>query len=453
MAVYARLFMVKHSVTFARALGHVARGHCARDAGSTRFATNNNRPAAWRHRFARGEAILLPEAVPIPSGSGTAGADGNVGASGGAAVVIAGTRPECIKLAPLIRQLDARGRLRVYVVNSGQHLDAVRQTFARFGICCDIDLAALPAHPNLVAACTQLRDRLHAVLGRLQPAFTVVQGDTLTAYAGARAGRDAGSIVAHVEAGLRTDSMSDPFPEEWFRRRIARTADLHFAPTRSAEMNLVREGTDPRTIHRVGNTGIDALRALLDHRPRLHLRLRSVPLPQRVVVTLHRRENWEAGAEIVCDALLDLVAQRPELSVLLPVHPNPRIAWRLHRRLGAHPAFTLVDPLPYPEFVRLAAGAALLISDSGGIQEEAPHLGVPLLVPRANTERGESLATGFVRLVAIDRERIVEAALEMLSAPRQRPLPFDADAPFGAGDAATRIVDVLERFAPAARAH
>jgi UDP-N-acetylglucosamine 2-epimerase (non-hydrolysing) len=398
----------------------------------------------------RGKAILHPKVLPVAPGAAVARADRTGGASGGAAVVIAGTRPECIKLAPLIRRLEARGRLRVCVVNSGQHADAVRQTFARFGIHCDIDLAPLPAYPNLVAACTQLRDRLRAVLGRLQPAVTVVQGDTLTAYAGARAGRDAGSIVAHVEAGLRTESMSDPFPEEWFRRRIARAADLHFAPSLSAEMNLLREGTDPRTIHRVGNTGIDTLRALLDDRPRLHLH--AVPRPQHVLVTLHRRENWDRNAEIVCDALLDLVARRPALSVLLPVHPNPRIARRLHRRLGAHPSFTLVDPLPYPEFVRQAAGAALIISDSGGIQEEAPHLGVPLLVPRANTERAESLATGFVRLVAIDRERIVEAALAMLAAPRQRPLPFDADAPFGAGDAATRIVDVLERTVPIARA-
>jgi UDP-N-acetylglucosamine 2-epimerase (non-hydrolysing) len=419
-----------------------------RDAGCTRFAPDKSTtPTAWRHRLVRGKTILVPQALPAPSGAHRAR---NRDANGGTAVLIAGTRPECIKLAPLIQRLDARGRLRAYVVNSGQHADAVRQTFARFGIRCDIDLAALPAHPNLVAACTQMRDRLSAVLGRLQPAVTVVQGDTLTAYAGARAARAAGSVVAHVEAGLRTDSVSDPFPEEWFRRRIARTAHLHFAPSRSAEINLLREGTDPRTIHRVGNTGIDALRALLAARTNLHLHAGTPP--QRVLVTLHRRENWDRNAEIVCDALLDLVGCRPSLQVLFPVHPNPRIARRLHRRLGAHPAFTLTSPLPYPEFVRYAAGAALIISDSGGIQEEAPHLGVPLLVPRANTERGESLATGFVRLVATDRERIVEAALEMLSAPRQRPLPFDAEAPFGAGDAAIRIVDILEQTLPAVRA-
>ncbi len=357
--------------------------------------------------------------------------------------MIAGTRPECIKLAPVIVALAGRDALSVVVVNSGQHPDAVRQTFARFGIRCDIDVPALPALPNLLAACERLRGRLADVIGRMRPAFTLVQGDTLTAYAGARAGRDAGCRVAHVEAGLRTDTLADPFPEEWFRRRIARNADLHFAPSRSAVANLVREGTDPGTIHRVGNTGIDSLRALLEEMG--NLPVQSATQSDRVLVTLHRRENWGDNADIVCDALLDLVARKPALRVLFPVHPNPRIALRLRRRLGGHAAFQLVPPLPYPEFVRHAAAAALIISDSGGIQEEAPHLGVPLLVPRVNTERGECLATGFVRLVAIDRQRIVAAALAMLAAPRRTPLPFNAEAPFGAGDAAVRIADVLER--------
>jgi UDP-N-acetylglucosamine 2-epimerase (non-hydrolysing) len=365
------------------------------------------------------------------------------GIAKGVALVIAGTRPECIKLAPVISALAARGELSVILVNSGQHSGAVRQTFARFGIRCDIDLPALPALPNLRAACEHMRGHLAAVIGHLRPAFTVVQGDTLTAYAGARAGRDVGCRVAHVEAGLRTETLADPFPEEWFRRRIARSADLHFAPSRSAVVNLLREGTDARAIHRVGNTGIDSLRALLDESG--NLPVQTAMRPDRVLVTLHRRENWGDNADIVCDALIELAARKPALRVLFPIHPNPRMALRLRRRLGSHAAFRLVDPLPYPEFVRRAAGAALIISDSGGIQEEAPHLGVPLLVPRVNTERGECLATGFVRLVAIDRQQIVTAALAMLAAPRRAPLPFDANAPFGAGDAAVRIADVLER--------
>lgn len=327
----------------------------------------------------------------------------------------------------------------VVVANSGQHRDAVWHTLATFGIHCDIDVAARPAAANLRVACDYMTKQLRDVIARLRTDAVVVQGDTLTAYAGARAGHAAGSRVVHVEAGLRTDSVMDPFPEEWFRRRIAKLAALHFAPSLSAVAHLQREGVDPATIHRVGNTGIDSLRSLLEREPRPGLPTAA----SRILVTLHRRENWDRGAEIFCDALLEVVARRPELSVLLPVRPNPRIANRLRRRLGSHRSFDLVAPLPYAEFIRAAATSVLVISDSGGIQEEAPHLGVPLLVPRVNTERGESLATGFVRLVAIDRQQLVASALAMLDAPRRPPLPFDGRAPFGDGRAALRITKVL----------
>ncbi len=357
-------------------------------------------------------------------------------------LVVAGTRPECIKLAPVIAALSARGSFVVVVVNSGQHREAVRQTFASFGIRTDIELAQLPAQPNLGAACAHLRASLRAVVTRLAPTIALVQGDTLTAYAGARAAHDAGCVVGHVEAGLRTDSIRDPFPEEWFRRRIARSADVHFAPSASALANLVAEGVPRAAIHRVGNTGIDTLRDELDGARGLRL-LAAAPRTQ-VLVTLHRRENCDEHADVVCDALIDLVAARPELTVLFPVHPNPRIARRVRRRLEGHAAFHLAEPLPYRSFIRRAAGAALIISDSGGIQEEAPHLGVPLLVPRANTERPESVATALVRLVRVDRALLVAAACEMLDAPRRAPLPFDDDAPYGAGDAAQRIVHVLD---------
>jgi UDP-N-acetylglucosamine 2-epimerase (non-hydrolysing) len=355
-------------------------------------------------------------------------------------LVIAGTRPECIKLAPLVRRLATRSALRTVLVNSGQHAGAVRQTFGTFGIRCDLELAPLPPLPSLGAACRAAEAQLATAIARVRPAVVVVQGDTLTAFAGARAGHLAGRPVAHVEAGLRTDSASDPFPEEWFRRRIARYAALHFAPSRSAESNLVAEGVDRATIHRVGNTGIDTLRTLLEQRGRHE----AAGPRNRVLVTLHRRENWDGRADIVCDALIELASRRPELAWTVPVHPNPRVANRIRRRLEGRAGFRLVAPMSYPEFIGVAADAALIISDSGGIQEEAPHLGVPLLVPRSNTERPEGIATGFVRLVPTDRTAIVREALAMLAAPRGTALPFDDRAPFGAGDAAARIVDVLE---------
>jgi UDP-N-acetylglucosamine 2-epimerase (non-hydrolysing) len=354
--------------------------------------------------------------------------------------IVVGTRPEAIKLAPLIHVVVERNELGLHLINSGQHPAAVRHTLAGFGIACDTELSALPALPNVLAASRHLRAALRSALRRIAPSAVLVQGDTLSAYAGARAAHDCTLPVAHVEAGLRTANAADPFPEEWFRRQIARHAQWHFAPCRSALENLRVEGIEAAQVHRVGNTGIDTLRALLE---RTGIQ-RGRALTRNVMVTLHRRENWDAKAEIFCDALIDLAARHPDLHIVFPVHPNPRIAKRIRRRLGSHISIQLVDPMEYPEFIRMVAAAALVISDSGGIQEEAPHLGTPLLVPRSNTERPECLATGFVQLVALERERIVEAAGAMLAQPRRAPLPFDDAAPFGAGDASLRIAAVLE---------
>jgi UDP-N-acetylglucosamine 2-epimerase (non-hydrolysing) len=358
-----------------------------------------------------------------------------------ALLVIAGTRPECIKLAPIVRELAHRRVIASVVVNSGQHADAVRRTFGEFGVKCDLELPPLPAMPNLGTATRHLVRALRGVIEQHRPAMAIVQGDTLTAYAGARAGAEAGCPVVHVEAGLRAPSVADPFPEEWFRRRIARHADVHFAPCLSAHRNLLAEGTPPERIHHVGNTGIDSLRHLLAQETS---RSAAPAARNQVLVTLHRRENWDGKADIICDALIALARRRPDLNMLVPVHPNPRIAPRLRHRLCGEPNFALVAPMAYREFIAAAASAALIISDSGGIQEEAPHLGVPLLVPRSCTERPEGVATGFVRLVAVDREAIVREALEMLAALQASALPFDRAAPFGDGAAAARIVDVLE---------
>jgi len=356
-------------------------------------------------------------------------------------MVIAGTRPECIKLAPVIWRLGMQRGLRVVVVNSGQHPRMVERIFEEFGIRCDFALAALPSFRRLAESYDQLAEELSAVLARVRPELVLVQGDTLTAYAGARVAHQAGYRVGHVEAGLRTDSPRDPLPEEWFRRQIARFADLHFAPCRSAVDHLVAENIDPAAIHHVGNTGIDSLAWVLEE---LGLDPLSAPLPDRLVlVTLHRRENYDCNAEIVCDSLCEIAASRKDLRMVFPVHPNPRVAEPVRRRLHSLSACALVEPMNYREFIGHAARAALIISDSGGIQEEAPHLGTPLIVPRDNTERPEGIATGFVRLVSIAPGAITRAALDMLALPRRRALPFDRSAPFGAGDAGALIVDVL----------
>jgi UDP-N-acetylglucosamine 2-epimerase (non-hydrolysing) len=357
-------------------------------------------------------------------------------------LIIAGTRPECIKLVPVIRALTARGALRVRVVNSGQHRDGVRDVLATFGLRADVELDGLAPGASLRAHSDRLRGRLRSLIDEVLPAWVVVQGDTLTAYAAARAGSESGCRVAHVEAGLRTESVRDPFPEEWFRRRIARLAHLHFAPSASAVDNLLREGIEPGSIHRTGNTAIDSLRDLMGN---WAVEPGTVAQPRdTVLVTLHRRENWGGSVDAICDALLDIAARRPALRFVFPVHPNPRVAPRIRDRLEGRRGFRLVPPMSYRAFVRAAADAALIISDSGGVQEEAPHLGTPVLVPRANTERPEAVATGFVRLIAADRDVLVAAALTALAAPRRPGLPFDDAAPFGAGDSGPRIAAILE---------
>ena len=311
------------------------------------------------------------------------------GASAQTILIVAGTRPECIKLAPIVHALAGHRELDAIVVNSGQHADAVRRTFGGFGVTCDVTLPAYAGSPNLVSSTRRMEHLLEGVINHARPAMVLVQGDTLTAFAGARAARAAAVPLIHVEAGLRAPTVTDPFPEEWFRRRIARHTDLHFAPSATACRNLLDEGVTQHAIHHVGNTGIYSLRALLAQEGVLGP---AAAVSPHVLVTLHRRENWDNNADIVCNALLALAARHPALRFVLPVHPNPRIATRLRRRLGDHPRFDLVAPMEYRAFVTMAATAALVISDSGGIQEEAPHLGVPLLVPRNCTERPEGVA-------------------------------------------------------------
>jgi UDP-N-acetylglucosamine 2-epimerase (non-hydrolysing) len=359
-------------------------------------------------------------------------------------IVVAGTRPECIKLAPLLHALRGHPDFATTLVNAGQHRDAVRRCLAEFGLRADIELPALKPASNMATAHAALKQSLTEVLTHDEAATVIVQGDTLTAYSAARAASAAGHRVAHIEAGLRTNDALEPFPEEWFRRRIARYADLHFTPSRIAVENLLAEGIDAACIHHVGNTGIDSLYRVLREPGAVRGDRRA---RNTVLVTLHRRSNYDRNCAIVCTALLALAAQRPELRFLFPVHPNPRVSAQVRRLLGTHPRFHLVEPMAYRHFIECAARAALIVSDSGGIQEEAAHLGTPLLVPRTNTERPECLATGFVRLVTVERSALLAVAQDALDAPRRVPLAIDERAPFGAGDAAARIVGVLESIA------
>lgn len=359
---------------------------------------------------------------------------------------VAGTRPEAIKLAPVIMELARRGQHPVLVA-TGQHRELLDGALAAFGLVADHDLAVMrpgQAPADVVGALVPALARLFAA-GR--PAAVVVQGDTTTAFAGAQAAAYARAPLAHVEAGLRSGG-DEPFPEEMHRRAIAQLADLHFAPTAAARAALVAEGIPAGAIHVTGNTGIDALRAMA-------ARLRSEPwlaaaqarrfseidsARPMLLATIHRRENHGHRLAAVLAALDQL---RGEAEIVLPVHPHPAVAGPVWRALGQRDNVHLLPPLDYAAFVWLMERATLVLTDSGGVQEEAPALGLPVLVLRAVTERREGLATGNARLVGTETAEIVAAARELLADGQALARMSKAALPYGDGDAARRIGDVL----------
>jgi len=359
--------------------------------------------------------------------------------------LVVGTRPECLKLASVAKALRRHGGSASLLINSGQHRAMVERTLAQHDLAAEF-AAVQCASGSLSATLQRLRAAIRTCLRDAAATMAVAQGDTSTAYATALAARDLGLPLAHVEAGLRTNHPLRPFPEEHFRRRIARLADLHLAPTASAERNLIAEGIAPSRIHRAGQTSIDLLRDTVLN-PCAESELPALPAtPHLIVLTLHRRENYGRGLDVVCAAVLDLLAARPDVGILCPVHPNPAVGARIRQHLSAHPRIVLTEPLDFRPFITLLARATLAITDSGGIQEEAPYLGTPILIARENTERPESLALGSASLVAVDAASIVAAACHLLDAPRPSALPFDASAPYGDGHAGTRIAEHLIAF-------
>ncbi len=361
-------------------------------------------------------------------------------------IILAGTRPECLKLISLVRAARARLGDRVALVSSGQHPQMVRDTLAAWDMAPDLELRAFHGAGSLSAHVRWMRDQVVAAASALGAGAIVVQGDTSSAYAGALAARLGSLQLVHVEAGLRTADPMRPFPEEVFRRRIGRLAHWHFAPTARAARNLLDEGVPAARVQCPGNTGVDALRLALEsheHIEDIHWRHRFQSL---TVLTLHRRENYGPRLEQICFGVLDLLTRHPAMGVVCPVHPNPAVGARVRRSLSGHPRILLTAPLDYRPFVRLLSEARLVVTDSGGIQEEAPYLGVPVVVARENTERPEALAGGFTRLVAADRGAVLQACEDLLARPRPAPVAFDANAPFGDGHAGDRIAQWLDRW-------
>lgn len=367
-------------------------------------------------------------------------------------MVVFGTRPEAIKMAPVVHALQRDPRIATEVVVTAQHRQMLDQVLELFRIVPAEDLDLMRPGQGLVDLFARVLQGMHDVLERRQPDLLLVHGDTSTTFASALAAFYRHVPVAHVEAGLRTGDMRAPWPEEMNRRLTGPLAALHFAPTGSSRRNLAREGIH-EGVHVTGNTVIDALLEVAE-RLRNDVTLASdiaarFPFlsPQRrmVLVTAHRRENFGAGFERICLALRDIAEQR-DIDIVYAVHLNPNVQEPVRRILGDCPRVHLVEPQDYLPFVWLATRCHFVLTDSGGIQEEAPSLGKPVLVLREVTERPEAVDAGTVRLVGTDRERIVSEALRLLDDPDAHARMAQAHNPYGDGRAAARIATIVADY-------
>jgi UDP-N-acetylglucosamine 2-epimerase (non-hydrolysing) len=362
--------------------------------------------------------------------------------------VVFGTRPEAIKLAPVVLELRRRPGCEVAVCVTAQQREMLDQVLELFGIAPDVDLDLMRPNQSLADFAGRAIPALEAALGELAPDMVLVQGDTSTTLYAALAAFYRQTPVAHVEAGLRTRDLYSPFPEEANRVLTAGLATLHFPPTERAAGNLLREGHPPDRVLVTGNTGIDALLMIAARADggllRPILGPRADDGSRVVLVTAHRRESFGEGFASLCRAIADLVESRPEVLFVYPAHLNPNVqdpVGRILRPLAERADNLLIPaPLPYLEFVTLMKRSHLILTDSGGIQEEAPSLGKPVLVMRDTTERQEAIEAGTARLVGTSRERIVEGTARLLDDPAAYRAMANAANPFGDGRAAERIV-------------
>jgi UDP-N-acetylglucosamine 2-epimerase (non-hydrolysing) len=364
-------------------------------------------------------------------------------------LVIFGTRPEAIKLFPVVRALQALPGIRVRTCVTAQHRGLLDQVLAIADLRPDLDLDIMEPGQSLDRLTARLLVGLGEVMDAERPDLAIVQGDTATAMAGALAAYYRRIPVAHVEAGLRSGDIYHPWPEEVNRRIVAPIAALHFAPTDTAAQALRRENVDPEHVHVTGNTVIDALHwtearvaadpalasGLDDFAERLGGR-------RLVLVTTHRRENFGDGMNAIARAI-GRIADRPDVSVLFPMHPNPHVSAAMDAVLGERANVARIAPLDYPHFVRALSLCDLVLTDSGGVQEEAPALGKPVLVMRETTERPEGVAAGTARLVGTDEDRIVSEVSMLLDDSEAYAAMARAHNPFGDGHAAARIAGII----------
>ena len=360
---------------------------------------------------------------------------------------IFGTRPEAIKLCPVVLKL--RDRFEVQVCVTGQHREMLHQVLAAFQVVPDFDLNLMLPGQTLFQSTSRIIAALEPVFDAARPDIALVQGDTTTTLCGALAAFYKDVPVGHVEAGLRTWDMRQPFPEEMNRVLTSRLAAIHFAPTDASAHNLRNEGIAAEAIHVTGNTGIDAVLLVRDRLASGQLRGPDWPdlddSKRLILVTAHRRESFGPGFEQICRALAR-IADRGDVQIVYPVHPNPNVQAPVNRLLAGHPNVLLIQPLDYVPFVDLMRRAYLLITDSGGVQEEGPSLGKPILVMRDKTERPEAVAAGTVKLVGADENRIVSEANRLLDDRAAWEQMTRVHNPYGDGRASGRIEALIHSY-------
>ena len=353
-------------------------------------------------------------------------------------LVVFGTRPEVIKMAPVVCRLRQSRVLEPVICVTAQHRQMLDQMLETFALEPDFDLDLMTDRQTLPDLTAQILQGVTAILQQVHPDFVLVQGDTTSCFSAALAAFFAGIPTGHVEAGLRTRDKRSPFPEEMNRRLTSHLCDLHFAPTVEARDNLLNESTPPERIFVTGNTIVDALTGMLNHSPPEIAGI-CWECDTVLLVTAHRRENWDEMSQI-CDALRRLTLVENKLQIVFPVHANPRLAELIQAELGAESRIHLLPYLPYPQFVALMQRCRMVISDSGGIQEEVVTLNKPVIILRDSTERPEIVDSGFGVLTGTNPDAIVHAVQTVL----RGPLPTIRKNPFGDGHAAERIVQHLE---------
>ncbi|MEA5421924.1 UDP-N-acetylglucosamine 2-epimerase (non-hydrolyzing) [Synechococcus sp. CCY9201] len=359
--------------------------------------------------------------------------------------IVLGTRPEAIKLAPVIRAFQQAPDLTTRVVLTGQHREMVSQVMELFGLKADHDLALMAPKQTLTHVTCAALQGLEQEFTEHRPDLVLVQGDTTTAFSSALAAFYGQIPVGHVEAGLRTDNLLDPFPEEANRRLISQLAQLHFAPTAQSASNLRASGV-VGDILTTGNTVIDALLLMAETAPDWDLPGLDWSRQRVLLATVHRRENWGERLQQIGQGFLDLLERFPDTALLLPLHRNPTVREPLQALLGDHPRAFLTEPLDYDRLVAAMRGCALLLTDSGGLQEEAPALGKPVLVLRRTTERPEAVEAGTARLIGTNRGDILREASRLLEDPAAYAVMAQAHNPFGDGQASGRILEAARSF-------